>query len=933
MRRDVETSIDQRPYSDRGERSDKDQTFRSPDPRHLALFVATFVLCAGFAKWIAILPGTGISIWPPAGLLIATLLLSDRRGSWPWWVIAAVLTELATNALFFHNPWAVAILISAGNGLQAVVGAWLITRVRGRPFRLEALPDVIALVGFGALLGPTVSATCGALTLAWAESLSFDRGWTLLWTGDATGVLILAPMVMVAAQNWTDRKPVRYARAAEAGLVALTLLAASGLSLGGYLPYAYIVLPPLLWAAVRFELPGAVVTIGALTIMSAEFTQTGVTPFAAIVTSSEDEYITLQLFLATSSLTALVVAAIARQYRIAVDKLRTAKAQLEERVVERTARLRESERRLGSVLDALPIGVALLDQAGKMVFGNEVYRRYVPETVPSLDDARKDLWEGFDSAGRRISPENYPGARALRGERVWPGQDFMHHGDAVRGPFWTRVAAIPFRNESGEIVGATAVITDIDERVKATAAVAASERRLRLAQEAARLGNWESDASSGLVELSETACDLFGAPRGQKVTEEFLLSRVHPEERARVEANIARVSNSDSPQDFRLEYRVVLPDGRLRWIEDQGRMELDDGGLSRRGTGILRDITERKSHEQQIELLMREVNHRSKNLLSVVQAIARQTAAGGDPQEFLKRFGERLRVLAANQDLLVNSGWQGVDIEQLFRAVLGHFQDLIGSRIHLDGPSVTIAAAAAQTFGMALHELATNAAKYGSLSGGQGEVRITWALLDSSMDRRFTITWQERGGPKIDSLGAPGFGTTVIERMSRLALNGDVSFDLDPEGLCWRLDCPADKVLEGGEPNTDLTAFAVKAEDQRVLVVEDDFLVADDIAVELAAAGFSVLGPASTVEQALRVIDAQGCDAAVLDINLGRETSEPIAARLRALGIPFVVMSAYSPHQRPVAFMEAPTITKPFVVADLVKEVTRSVASARPYLA
>src|SRR5262249_54865563 len=140
---------------------------------------------------------------------------------------------------------------------------------------------------------------------------------------------------------------------------------------------------------------------------------------------------------------------------------------------------------------------------------------------------------------------------------------------------------------------------------------------------------------------------------------------------------------------------------------------------------VVEDISARKGHEEQIHLLMREVNHRAKNMLSLVQAIARQTTAR-EPEDFVRRFTERIQALSANQDLLVRNEWQGVDVEELVRAQLAHFDDLVGSRIAVHGPKLRLNAAAAQAIGLTLHELATNAGKYGALSTDKGHVHVRW---------------------------------------------------------------------------------------------------------------------------------------------------------------------------------------------------------------
>lgn len=215
-------------------------------------------------------------------------------------------------------------------------------------------------------------------------------------------------------------------------------------------------------------------------------------------------------------------------------------------------------------------------------------------------------------------------------------------------------------------------------------------------------------------------------------------------------------------------------------------------------TGTIRDITERKRHDDQIKLLLREVNHRAKNMLALVQAIARQTVATG-PQDFVKRFEERIYALAAGQDLLVKTEWKGADLDRLVRSQLAHFADLIDDRITLAGGPLFISALAAQAIGMALHELATNAGKYGALSA-DGRVEIAWRLEQAGGDSAFVMSWREHGGPPVSPPRQTGFGTTVMGRMAELSLAGHVELSYPPEGLVWRLRCPAGKLLEGGRP-------------------------------------------------------------------------------------------------------------------------------------
>jgi PAS domain S-box-containing protein len=209
---------------------------------------------------------------------------------------------------------------------------------------------------------------------------------------------------------------------------------------------------------------------------------------------------------------------------------------------------------------------------------------------------------------------------------------------------------------------------------------------------------------------------------------------------------------------------------------------------------VTRDITDRKRHEEHLNLLMREVNHRAKNMLSVVQAISHQTAAKS-PKDFLARFTERLQALSANQDLLVRNDWGGVDIEDLVRAQLAAFVDLIGSRISVHGPKLRFNSVAAQAVGLALHELATNASKYGALSTETGSVEVCWRL-DGNI---FAMNWTERGGPPVSEPTQRGFGSTVVNFMAKRSVEGEVQLDYAPSGVIWTLTCPSANALEAAE--------------------------------------------------------------------------------------------------------------------------------------
>jgi PAS domain S-box-containing protein len=214
------------------------------------------------------------------------------------------------------------------------------------------------------------------------------------------------------------------------------------------------------------------------------------------------------------------------------------------------------------------------------------------------------------------------------------------------------------------------------------------------------------------------------------------------------------------------------------------------------------NITDRKTSFRQIQMLMGEVNHRAMNLLSVVLAVARQTMRAGDPALFVTQLTERITGLAASQDLLVRNNWQGVDVGDLVRAQLNHYRGQFPTQILIEGPPARLSATAAQGIGMALHELATNASKYGSLSVVDGKVDITWTTDGASVgdplgdQSTFELNWRESGGPTVTPPTRKGFGQKVIGPIVEAAVNGQTTLDYATSGLCWTLFSPLKDTID-----------------------------------------------------------------------------------------------------------------------------------------
>ena len=336
------------------------------------------------------------------------------------------------------------------------------------------------------------------------------------------------------------------------------------------------------------------------------------------------------------------------------------------------------------------------------------------------------------------------------------------------------------------------------ERCRIEEILRESEEWRAVALRAGQLGIYDYYPQSGRLKWDGEIYRLWGVPEGEAVTYETFEAGVHPDDLDAVRAALRETHDPAVPRRLECEYRVVnRADGSIRWIAADGDVTFD-GGRPVRIAGTVQDITERKRAQERIQLLMREVNHRSKNMLSIVQAIARQTAVSSSG-DFLERFGERIQALSASQDLLIKNAWKGVALDALVRSQLGLFEDLIGSRIELAGPSFLISAPAAQTLGMALHELATNAGKYGALCSRHGRVEIEWSLEPTEEgETAFFMSWCESGGPPVWEPYRRGFGSVIIADMPEGSLGAKVYVDYARAGFTWRLRCRGTRGAGGG---------------------------------------------------------------------------------------------------------------------------------------
>ncbi|APH71125.1 hypothetical protein BSQ44_06895 [Aquibium oceanicum] len=622
---------------------------RRPSVPALAFAYVTYIVAAAFGRWLMVIPGIPITVWPPNGVILA-MLLTQPRQTWPWWILIGAAGELTGNVIWFQNPPLWALGYVAANAAAVTSAAFVLAPYVQAPIRRVAtLPQILAFIVIGVLAAPVISATLGSAVSALAGNNPFTTTWPIWWLGDATGFLIATPLVISTVNVWRERAWPTGAQLLEGAAIALLLTAISVWEIATGATFAFLLLVPVLWAALRFEVRGAAFSVLGVAIAIGFYAQS-IDPAQVSAATAALLHLKMQALTLVAASTGLIVATVIRQQRQAAVDLARANAELEARVAERTRAIEIAEQRFKAT---------------------------------------------FQNAGVGIS-----------------------------------------------IVGGDSMLLRVNDRL-------------------AQMLDYDVD-------------EMEGHPLDQFT---------HPDDLSLGEAAWSRLK-SGAADDYELEKRYIRKDGSTVWGHTTVSCVRDPDGRIAYLIKIIQDITARKRSDEARQLLMREVNHRSKNLLTIVLVIARQMAARS-PQDFVRVFSERLQSLAANQDLLVQSEWQYIDLTDLVRTQLEHF-GTVGDRIILSGQSVMIPPSAAQALSMALHELATNAAKYGSLSNETGRVEIAWNISEDT----FCISWRETGGPEVAAPRSVGFGSVVLDKMTASSLSGKVTIDYAPEGIVWQLRCP-----------------------------------------------------------------------------------------------------------------------------------------------
>jgi len=331
-------------------------------------------------------------------------------------------------------------------------------------------------------------------------------------------------------------------------------------------------------------------------------------------------------------------------------------------------------------------------------------------------------------------------------------------------------------------------LQDITERAAAERDRAQWATRLRLAMDAGRLATWQSSLREGLVHGPELNAVLGLAP-DKLLTVEEVRTLYLPGELDRIRQITTDVFMRGE-RNVEVECRIRRPDGKVRWILMRGELSLNDEGQPRGAVGVAMDITDRKDDEERMRLLAREVDHRANNLLAVVQSVV-QLSKAATPEALKAVLSGRITALGRAHQLLSEARWEGADLRRLVEEELLAFSLGEAARVSIRGEDVALPPAAAQALAMALHELATNAVKYGALSSPLGRVVVSWARQSRGP---LTIQWVESGGPVVAPPTRRGLGATMLARALGGPLKGETRFDWRPEGLVCELELPGQTV-------------------------------------------------------------------------------------------------------------------------------------------
>jgi PAS domain S-box-containing protein len=430
-------------------------------------------------------------------------------------------------------------------------------------------------------------------------------------------------------------------------------------------------------------------------------------------------------------------------------------------------------------------------------------------TILGLPDSTVEI--SRENARKLVHPEDLAQLDTARDQAFFKKQrEFVAQFRIIRADdgevSWIEARSLIFYDQGGQPLRYIAVIIDTTERKLAEQALTERNEQLALAGRAALVGSYAYDVHKGTMQVSKGYAAIHGLPEGTaETTISEWRARVHPEDLARADG-LREQAFADLRKEDNAEYRIVLSSGEIRWIERRGTISYDQIGRPERVVGVNIDITERKRAEERQRMLIAELDHRVKNALATVSAVVSQTAVDSRSMaDFVAALDGRIRSMATTQELLSSGQWQGISLIELVRRELAPYATPDNTKI--SGPEVLLRPEAGQAMALVLHELATNAAKYGALSAKEGSVAVRWDRWLKGHPSRLVLEWQEIGGPRVVAAGTSSYGTSTIRDLIPFEFGGTVDLTLAPDGVRCCMELPGDWVSSDGESPTEAREY------------------------------------------------------------------------------------------------------------------------------
>ena len=766
-------------------------TGQSPIWPSIAVGVAYFL-----AAWlgVALRPQLGLCIFcPAAGVAVGGLVLGGSKARVPI-AISVAITTVASSIIFGKSPW-VAVALGVINPGQALLTTWLIERWFGNDSKLGAAPHVLGFLGASAI-GVAVGATGASVAKTLSEPIAFYYAWQICFLACLLGTLTIGPLLIGLGELRRELPPPPELIEGGIAIVVLALLSVLLILLPqepweSALPVISI-LPVLLWLAVRCRpvFAAAAASVLGVTIIWSTASQTGHFGDASIPLA--DRIFAAQTYATLGTLLSLILAALFAERRTREALLKASNEQL--RTQKQT--IKESESRLTDALMACEVIAFEWDATTRR-------SRRSANAASILGCAEGALQrEGFV---RHVHPDDRPRFNACV-RALCPNNPAYALTFRFRSPdgrqLWLEETAKGEFNAAGQLLCIKGLTRDISDRKEAERALEELNMQLSLAGRAALVGSFVVDFETDEVQFSEGYAAIHGLPEGTcRTTRSKWRAGVHPEDLQRMN-EVRDRTYREQRREYGVEYRITRSTGEVRWIEGRCFVSYGSDGRPARMVGVDIDVTARRQAEEHQYTLVAELDHRVKNALATVSAVASHTQdASLSATDFAAKLTGRIRSMAATHELLSGGQWKGVTVRELVERELSPY--MARNNTAVDGPDLMLSPEAGQNVSMVLHELTTNAVKHGALSTKEGRISVRWNRRRNDADAGLCIEWRETGGPLVQIPRRSSYGTEVIRNLIPYELGGTVDLAFASDGLRCRLEIPREWVNTCGPAHHD----------------------------------------------------------------------------------------------------------------------------------